>query len=174
MKINTLLLTVALALFVPAFAHGQSATANEVVGSGGGDAASTNFGTRGTVGQTAAGETESESYGHQAGYWYGPVTIVSGIRDDNVRTPRVNRLHQNYPNPFNPTTTIQFEIAERTRVRIRVYNAAGQMVAQLLDEVRGPGLHTLTFNVGRIASGVYFYRIEAGPFVDTKKMVLLK
>jgi hypothetical protein len=91
-----------------------------------------------------------------------------------------NSLLQNYPNPFNPTTTIRYSIAERGHVSLRVYNVAGQLVKTLVDEVRSPAaIEPYTWD-GRndagqpVSSGVYFYRLIAKNYTQTKKMVLLK
>jgi hypothetical protein len=92
----------------------------------------------------------------------------------------VNVLQQNYPNPFNPQTTIAFSLKERGRVRIAVFNVAGQLVKTLLDESRAAGSYTDvrwdgTSGVNQpVASGVYWYRLVAGSFSQSRKMVLLK
>lgn len=92
----------------------------------------------------------------------------------------VNRLEQNYPNPFNPQTTIAFSLKQRGRVRVDVYNVAGQLVKTLLDETRAAGSHTdvrwdgTDAHGSRVASGVYLYRLVSNEFSDTRKMVLLK
>jgi hypothetical protein len=91
-----------------------------------------------------------------------------------------NRLEQNYPNPFNPQTTIAFSLKQRGRVRVDVYDVAGALVKSLLDETRAAGSYTDvrwdgTNDVNQpVASGVYFYRLVAGEFAQTRKMVLLK
>jgi len=90
-----------------------------------------------------------------------------------------NSLAQNYPNPFNPQTTIAFSIAERTRVHLAVYNVNGALVRTLANDTRPAGVYQLDWD-GRndngvgAASGVYFYKLTAGSFTQTKKMVLLK
>jgi hypothetical protein len=83
-------------------------------------------------------------------------------------------LSHNYPNPFNPSTTIEFDLPKSTYVRIEIYNAAGQKVQTLLNEKMSAGSHQVEFNAQNLSSGVYFYRIEAGEFVDVKKMILLR
>jgi hypothetical protein len=92
-----------------------------------------------------------------------------------------NRLENAYPNPFNPTTTIRYSIASAGHVSLRIYNAAGQLVRTLVDEEQAPtaGGFSVTWdgasNAGeRVASGVYFYRLTANEFSQTKKMVFLK
>ncbi len=84
------------------------------------------------------------------------------------------KLEQNYPNPFNPRTTIAFALAEEADVTLEVFDAAGRLVATLVDESKGAGRHTIGFDASRLSSGVYFYRLRAGEFVQQKKMVLLK
>jgi hypothetical protein len=96
------------------------------------------------------------------------------------RLPAKFALHQNYPNPFNPATNIDFEIPERSKLRIEVFNLLGQKVATLLDEERNPGPGSVQW-AAAAPSGMYFYRIEAVPndnpakhYVDVKKMILLR
>jgi hypothetical protein len=88
-------------------------------------------------------------------------------------------LWQNNPNPFNPKTTIGFSLPAAARVRLEVVNVAGQRVEVLVDEVRGPGAHTVTWDGtdasgSTVSAGVYFYRITAGDFTQTRKMILIK
>jgi hypothetical protein len=83
-------------------------------------------------------------------------------------------LQQNYPNPFNPSTRIDFSLGKATNVKLTVYNILGQKVSTLVDNRMDAGLHTVTFDGKILASGVYFYRLEAGNFVSSKKMLLLK
>ncbi len=86
-----------------------------------------------------------------------------------------NSLGQNYPNPFNPATTIEYAIAEDCQVMIKLYNAAGQEVATIVDEYQYAGPHKIIFDAGeRLSRGIYYYQLKAGSFVDTKKMVVLK
>jgi flagellar hook assembly protein FlgD len=96
------------------------------------------------------------------------------------RAPAHFTLSQNYPNPFNPTTTIQYEIPwPGSRVEIRIYDVVGRLVAALVDEHKLPGMYILSWN-GRdrngesVTTGVYFLRMRANQFVDTKKLLLLK
>ena len=94
-------------------------------------------------------------------------------------TPNAYRLSQNFPNPFNPTTTIRFDIRAKGHVKLRIYNVAGQLVKTMVNDVMDAGSYTKewkgTNNLGtEVASGVYFYRIEAGEYENVKKMVLLR
>jgi hypothetical protein len=83
-------------------------------------------------------------------------------------------LAQNYPNPFNPSTTITFGLPERARVRLTVYNTLGEMVSELTDAEWDAGYHSVAFNAAHLSSGVYFYRMDAGPFVMTRRLMLLR
>lgn len=95
-------------------------------------------------------------------------------------TPLNYSLEQNHPNPFNPTTTITYTLSSLERagvgshVTLKVYDALGCEVATLVNEVKQPGTYSLQFNGSYLASGVYFYRLEAGGFVETKKLLLLR
>jgi photosystem II stability/assembly factor-like uncharacterized protein len=84
------------------------------------------------------------------------------------------KLNQNYPNPFNPVTTIQYSLYENTRVSLIVYNINGQKVRELINDYKPAGSHLVTFDGSDLASGVYFYRIQAGDFIQTRRMLLIK
>jgi hypothetical protein len=83
-------------------------------------------------------------------------------------------LYQNYPNPFNLTTTIDYSILEEALVTIKVYNTIGEEIAVLVNKNKEVGSHSVDFNATSLTSGVYFYILRAGSFVETKKMVLMK
>ncbi len=88
--------------------------------------------------------------------------------------PRSFSLLQNYPNPFNPSTAINYQLAAGSRVSLRVYNILGEEVEMLVNGYQQPGEHSVRFNAAGLPSGVYFYRIQAGRFTSTKKMLLLR
>ncbi|MGB5893594.1 MAG: family 43 glycosylhydrolase [Ignavibacteriaceae bacterium] len=107
------------------------------------------------------------------------ISIATGIeKTDNNFTPKEFKLYQNYPNPFNPETQITFQIPQTSLVAIDVFNYLGEQVARLINSVKSPGEYKLTFDAssaaGGLSSGVYYYKITAGDFVQIKKCVLLK
>jgi len=91
-----------------------------------------------------------------------------------VRIPDEYSLHQNYPNPFNPRTTIRYALPEDTRVKLVIYNIAGQKIKTLVNEEKEAGYHESIWNGDDVAGGIYFCRLQAGDYVQTRKMVLLK
>jgi hypothetical protein len=91
-----------------------------------------------------------------------------------AHTPTEFALEQNYPNPFNPTTTIRFAIPQNEHVTLKVYDLLGREVATLVDEPRKAGSYDETIDASRLASSVYVYRITAGNFSASKRLLLLK
>ena len=79
-----------------------------------------------------------------------------------------------FPNPFHPTTTIKFKVPEESKVVLKVYDILGREVATLVNEEKHAGNYKISFNASGFASGVYFFRLQAGNFMNTKKMILLK
>lgn len=96
-----------------------------------------------------------------------------GIKDGN-QIPQDYRLMQNYPNPFNPTTNFEFQIADFGLVTLKVYNILGKEVATIVNKELPAGNYKYQWNASELASGVYFYRLQAENFVDTKKLILMK
>jgi len=111
-----------------------------------------------------------------------PMHIDSTGHPPDVNVPVVSSklpeqfmLHQNYPNPFNPSTTIQFDLVQRTEVTLKIYNILGQDVLTLLNTAPlSSGVHRITFDGSRFPSGIYIYRLETPNFSSSRKMVLLK
>jgi hypothetical protein len=99
---------------------------------------------------------------------------VSGVTEENYIVPDEYVLYQSYPNPFNPSTKIKYSVPNSEVVSLKVYDILGREIAVLLDEYKSAGIYSVEFNASRFASGVYFYRLQAGSFVETKKMVLMK
>lgn len=92
----------------------------------------------------------------------------------SIGIPSKYSLSQNYPNPFNPSTTINFGLPEDSKVTIRIYDNTGRQISTLADAFKTKGYYSLVFDASGLASGIYFYRIEAGSFASTKKMMFVK
>ncbi|HCY75790.1 MAG TPA: hypothetical protein DHV28_07695 [Ignavibacteriales bacterium] len=107
--------------------------------------------------------------------WRRPLSeILTAINDPAVE--RVNRfyLEQNYPNPFNPSTKIQYAVSSNQLVTLKVYNVLGKEIATLVNEEKSAGNYEIEFNASHLSSGIYFYRLQTGDFVETRKMTLMK
>ncbi len=104
------------------------------------------------------------------------VKETNGVDSEPQREgiPQEIALMQNYPNPFNPSTTIRYALPQRSNVTLSVYNTLGQQVAILVNKSQDAGYHEVKFDGSALASGVYLYRIQAGTFVQTKKLTILK
>jgi photosystem II stability/assembly factor-like uncharacterized protein len=111
-------------------------------------------------------------------YWdlgiYRTTILVSDVLDDPQPIPDYSALQQNYPNPFNPTTTIKYELASGAQVSLKVYDVLGREVLTLVDKDEFAGQHQVVLDASELSSGVYFYRLRAGDFTDTKRLLLLK
>jgi len=98
----------------------------------------------------------------------------SKIIEIDVDAPLEFELSQNYPNPFNPVTTINYQISELSYVTLKVYDALGTVVATLVNEEKSVGSYEVEFNAITLPSGIYFYKLQSGSFIETKKLVLMK
>ena len=108
-------------------------------------------------------------------YWvYDSMDLTLVSVDDNQLTVDNFQLAQNYPNPFNPTTKISYSVAEQTMVTLKVYDVLGKEVATLVNDVRPAGQYDVSFNAANLATGMYIYKLQAGDFVSSKKMMLVK
>lgn len=121
------------------------------------------------------------------GVWRRNLNELIGITPISKEVPTHFALYQNYPNPFNPATTIEFDIPKNQfplnkgggfsrglSAKISVYNITGQLVATLVNEPLAPGKYKVEFNAGNLSSGIYFYKLQSGDFISTKKMILIK
>ena len=98
-----------------------------------------------------------------------------GDQEENIPAlPNDFSLKQNYPNPFNPTTVIEYAVPKTVLVRLTIYDELGREVIQLVNEEKPAGRYHVSFDASRYASGVYFYRLEAGEFALTKKLLFVK
>ena len=120
----------------------------------------------------------------------GDIDVLSASRDDNKiawyesdlvssvtilnEIPSEFSLSQNYPNPFNPTTTIKYQIPELSFVTLKVYDVLGSEIATLVNEEKPIGNYEVNLEANGLPSGIYFYKLQAGDFIETKKMVLLR
>lgn len=102
--------------------------------------------------------------------WFG----AEGVEPFNEGTPYTFSLNQNYPNPFNPSTSIAFTLGVAENVSLKVFNLMGQEVATLVNKKLNPGPHMVSFDASDLPSGIYYYRLNAGDFNETKKMLLVK
>jgi hypothetical protein len=121
------------------------------------------------------------SYDPNGDYWnYAPKFIVTVLPSSSAPSlsekPSAFSLAQNYPNPFNPSTIIQYQLAQSSAVKLELFDAVGRKVATLVNARQGAGNYSYTLNASQfnLASGVYLYRLQAGTFVETKKMLFLK
>lgn len=110
--------------------------------------------------------------------WFG-MNITEIDKNKNSNIPLQYYLEQNFPNPFNPSTTIQYSLPDQERVKLNVYNVLGQLVKTLVDSFQSAGFHSVIWdgsnnNGQKVSSGIYFYKIDSGKFINIKKMILIK
>ena len=98
---------------------------------------------------------------------------ITDVPNEDLQ-PKEFGLNQNYPNPFNPVTSIKYSVAFTQHVQLKVYDLIGNEIAVLVNETKSPGTYTIEFSSAKLASGTYFYRLQSGDFVQTKKMIILK
>jgi len=120
-------------------------------------------------------DTSGTTSGHIGStMWVDDLDGVVGIDDYISDNPTEYELYQNYPNPFNPSTTIKYQVPELSFVTLRVYDVLGSEIATLVDEEKPIGSYEVDFDAKTLPSGIYFYQLQSGSFVETKKMMLLK
>ncbi|PJC61073.1 MAG: hypothetical protein CO025_00945 [Ignavibacteria bacterium CG_4_9_14_0_2_um_filter_37_13] len=101
-------------------------------------------------------------------------SIETAIDEQDISNPKEFRLEQNYPNPFNPVTVISWQLAAGSNVTLKIYDVLGNEVAALVNEFQKAGEHSITFSASQLASGIYIYRINAGGFSASRKLILLR
>lgn len=109
-----------------------------------------------------------------AGIWRRPLSDLTVSIDDPSEVPVKFSLKQNYPNPFNPSTTIEFILPVKSYVSLKIYNTLGQEVETLLSKEMNAGQHHIQWNAGRLSGGVYFYKLSANNYSETRKLLLVK
>jgi hypothetical protein len=102
------------------------------------------------------------------------ILTAAGIEDENNGQPLNYRLEQNYPNPFNPETTFRYALAKAGEVQLEIYNTIGEKVDTVLKSKQAAGEHEVQWDAAHLAGGVYYYRLQTGDYVDTKKLILMK
>jgi len=113
-----------------------------------------------------------------AGTGYAMLSVALELTDTFIMPDRY-KLHQNYPNPFNPTTVIQYDVPELSKVSLTIYDLSGREINQLVNDTQSPGLKTIVwdgkdFTGNRMGAGVYIYQLKSGNFVESKKMIFVK
>ena len=112
---------------------------------------------------------------HYNGVWRRPLSeMVTAVEDKGNNVLKKFSLSQNYPNPFNPSTNISFSLPSKSFVSLVVYDVTGRKVATIISEDMSAGNYTRQWNAQGLSSGIYFYRLQAGNFTETKKLVLLQ
>jgi hypothetical protein len=101
-------------------------------------------------------------------------SLITDVKDKTNLLPTQFSLSQNYPNPMNPSTTISFSLPSQSFVSLKIYDVLGREVATIVSEELPAGTYSRQWNAGKMSSGVYFYRLQAGSFTQTKRLVLLK
>jgi len=99
---------------------------------------------------------------------------LTEINHNSLQSGKDFSLSQNYPNPFNPSSIIKYDLPVKSRVTLTIYNALGKEIAMLVDEVKNPGTYSVEFDGSDLPSGMYFYKLTAGEFTMTKRMIFLK
>ncbi|HZW38477.1 MAG TPA: T9SS type A sorting domain-containing protein [Ignavibacteriaceae bacterium] len=107
------------------------------------------------------------------GVLYGDTTATDVELENNL-TPNEFNLSQNYPNPFNPSTTIKFQIPKASQVKLEVYDVLGNLIQTVVDEYKSAGNYQTEVNLSNLSSGIYLYKLQAGDFISSKKMMLMK
>ncbi|RME00764.1 MAG: T9SS C-terminal target domain-containing protein [Calditrichaeota bacterium] len=161
-------------------AAAQTRIASGVIGNGGATMSGGSMQLAGTVGQPAAGRSSGQANTVSSGFWGQSSNVVTDVAGPGVESPPLRfRLYQNHPNPFNPATTIRYALPAATGVRLTVHDLVGRTVRVLVAKTQRAGEHSVVWD-GRdergrqLASGVYVYRLDAGRFTKSAKMLLLK
>jgi len=146
-----------------------------VISSGGEKISSTSYVLSSTVGEPFIGKSINASNQKYTGFWYSYVqSAITATEEEQEILPTAFKLEQNYPNPFNPSTIIKFAVPEKSSVLIKIYDILGGEVITLINEEMEAGWYNREFNASSYSTGVYIYRMQAGTYTSTKKMILVK
>ncbi|MCZ7611159.1 MAG: T9SS type A sorting domain-containing protein [Ignavibacterium sp.] len=116
--------------------------------------------------------TATDNNGNTSGFAF--LELITDVEKENDEIPERFSLDQNYPNPFNPSTKISFSIPTEEFVSLKVFNSLGEEAAELINETKSTGNYSVSFDASNLSSGIYFYKITAGNFMELKKMMLIK
>jgi len=134
-----------------------------------------NFNVLAVIGTNLFAGTRGPGTSGSASIWKRPLSqMITSVETFSTDLPSQFSLDQKYPNPFNPKTTINYSVSQVSFVTIKVYDVLGREVATIVNENKPVGNYRVEFDSGKLVSGIYFYRLQAGNFIQTKKMVLLK
>jgi len=144
------------------------------ISSGGERTNNSSYSLTGNVGQTVIGNTANSVHKMQHGFWQLYYqNVIQNVKEEKL-LPTVFKLEQNYPNPFNPSTIIKFAIPERINVVIKIYDILGGEITTLISQEMDIGWYEIKFNADNYSSGIFIYRMKAGNYVSTKKMLMVK
>jgi hypothetical protein len=177
MKRTLLTLGAILALLLPKAGSGQTNTVPwYAVDMGFAVSSSSTNVVKSVVGQGFVGSVQGVNTLIEAGFLADALVrkVATSVLDRGGVAPKDYALSQNYPNPFNPSTNIKFELPKSSDVKLSVYDVLGREVSVLVNERRNAGVHEVKFDAAGLSSGVYFYRMQAGSFVVTKKLLLIR
>ncbi len=167
-----LLLTFGCWLLMYASLWAQPEKIRGVFGSGGGTTQDASIRLTGTFGQALAGKSTGVSNQSWGGFWY-TIRLVPVV-SENPAMPTHFSLDRSYPNPCSETTTIRYGLPENTSVVLTIYDIQGRQVGRPVVETQPTGFYELTLNAGSLAPGTYVYRLKAGGFEATQKLVVVR
>ena len=183
LNLGLILLVFTFGLFIPERTEAQLRVPQSVLANGGTELTGSANSIVGTVGQPLIGVASGSAHNLKGGFWYTQasamiVNITSPGTDGGIQ-PKEYALYNNYPNPFNPSTIIKYALPEASGVSLLIYNINGQEIIRWDESDVSPGYYEKMWNGTTqagvpVSSGMYIYRLIAGDFVQTRKMVLLK
>jgi type IX secretion system substrate protein len=133
------------------------------------NSSNSSYSLKGVLGNITTGKSSGINY-----YLNSTIFTMTSIESIEEILPDSYMLYNNYPNPFNPTTAISFQLSAVSDVKLSIYDMNGKKVATLINDNKPAGYYELNWDASNFSSGIYFYRLQAGDFIDTKKMVFMK